>query len=126
MKDEVPRGVLDVERQWTQAILENRAEEVARFITDDWVIVGPGGDIIDRARFLRAIESGELTHERMESDEWIIRTYGDAILVTARVASGGKYKGNAFRADERSTSVYIKQGGLWKCVLTQVTPIASR
>ena len=126
MEDEIQREVLDVERRWTQAILENRAEEIARFITDDWVIVGPGGDIIDRARFLRAIESGELTHRRMESDEWRIRTYGDAIVATARVTSGGKYKGNAFRADERSTSVYIKHEGLWKCVLTQVTPIASR
>lgn len=126
MRGEVGKELSDLEQMWTRAILRNRAEEIARFMTDDWVIIGPGGEVIDKSRFLRAIESGDLTHARMDSDEWRVRVYEDTAVVTARVISEGKFKGEPFRTEERSTSVYARDEGRWTCVLTQVTPLRSK
>lgn len=126
MNDQVHEELLNLEKDWTQAILENDAKAIGRFMTDDWVIIGPGGEVIEKARFLRAIEVGDLIHEVMESDDWRVRVYEDALVATARTSSGGKYKGKAFTARERSTSVYVKRDGRWQCVLTQVTAIATK
>ena len=65
MQDEV----LEVEKEFSQAIVKNDAEAVGRFLADDWIIIDPDGGIIDRAAFLGVMKSGALTHEMMESDD---------------------------------------------------------
>jgi ketosteroid isomerase-like protein len=115
-----------LDKEWSDAIMKNDAGAIGQFMSDDWVIIGPEGNVIERSRFLEVIKSGDLTHESMESDDWIVRVYGDTALVTAQANSKGKYKGQVFETHERSTSVYIRKEGRWHCVLTQLTPIAKR
>jgi uncharacterized protein (TIGR02246 family) len=115
-----------LETQWNQAIVQNDPEAIGRFMTDDWVIIGPKGGIIDKARFLEVIGSGELTHQRMESDEWRVRAYGNVAVITARSTSLATFKGQVLSARERSTSVYLKQDGRWQCVLTHLTPMTEK
>lgn len=126
MQDKGPRELEKLDKEWTAAILRNDAEAISRFISEDWVIIGPEGNVIERARFLEVIQSGELTHDSMESEACRVRVYGDMALVTAVARSSGKYKGDAFVTNERSTSVFVHKDGCWVCVLTQLTPIARR
>jgi hypothetical protein len=44
--------VLKLKREFSQAIVKNDAEAVARFLADDWIIIDPDGGIIDKAQFL--------------------------------------------------------------------------
>ena len=113
-----------LDKEWSAAIVTNDVHAIGQFMSDDWVIIGPEGNVIERSRFLEVIKSGDLTHESMESDDSIVRVYGDAALVTAQSKSKGKYKGQVFETHERSTSVYVRKEGRWQCVLTQLTPIA--
>jgi ketosteroid isomerase-like protein len=106
---------------WDRAMIENDAEAIGSFMADDWVIVGPDGNIGDRAAFLALVRSGDLTHDVMTSEDFRIRVYGDAAVVTTRGVSGGKYRGSAFREVERASSVFVKQSGKWKCVLTHLS-----
>jgi ketosteroid isomerase-like protein len=57
----------------------------------------------------------------MESTDLDVRLYGDTAVVIARGVSGGNYNGQAFREVERSSSVFLRQGGEWKCVLTHLS-----
>ena len=123
---EAERAALQkLEEEWSDAIVSNDAQAIGRFVSDDWIVIGPDGSVTDRARFLGVIESGELTHEAMDSEEWRVRVYGETAVVTARVRSAGAFKGLAFSTRERSTSVYAKRDGRWLCVLTQLSPIAT-
>jgi ketosteroid isomerase-like protein len=115
-----------LEKEWSQAIVNNDPSAISRFMADDWVIIGPEGNIIENSRFLGVIQSGDLTHESMESEDWRIRVYGDTATVTAQTKSKAKFKGHAFSTLERSTSVFIRKDGQWQCVLTHLTPIATR
>jgi len=38
--------------------------------------------------------------------------------------SGGKYQGQPFREVERSSCVFVRQEGQWRCVLTQLPQFA--
>jgi ketosteroid isomerase-like protein len=126
MVDEVRSELQNLDKEWSAAIVKNDADAIGRFMSEDWVIIGPEGNVIDRARFLGVIRSGDLTHESMESDGWLVRVYGDAAVVTAEAKSKGKYKGQGFATHERSTSVYVRREGRWQCVHTQLTPIAKK
>jgi ketosteroid isomerase-like protein len=126
VEESARKELQNLDKEWSSAIVKNEAEAICRFMSDDWVIIGPQGNVIDRARFLGVIKSGDLTHETMESEDWRVRVYGDSAVVTAQARSKGKYKGQAFATHERSTSLFVRKDGRWQCVLTQVTPITTK
>ena len=113
--------LLDFSKQWDEAMIGNDADEIAKFIADDWVIVASDG-ITPRSSFLQLISSGVLTHNRMDSDECTISIYGNTGVVVSRGTSAGTYNDEKFSLYEWSTSVFIKSEGSWRCVLTMLTP----
>ncbi len=117
MEDELAK----VEAEFANAIVKNSPEEIRQFVSDDWIIINADGGIIDRQRFLEVIKSGTLTHEMMESDDMRVRVYGDSAVVSAVTRSKGKFMGQEFTTHERSTDVFVRRDGRWRCVLTQLT-----
>jgi hypothetical protein len=59
MEDEL----LKLERAFADAISKNDLESIGRIVADDWIIVDPNGEIVDRTRFFEVIKSGALTHD---------------------------------------------------------------
>jgi ketosteroid isomerase-like protein len=113
--------LLKVEKGFVDAIAKNDLDAIERFVTDDWIIINADGGIIDRERFLEVIKSGTLTHEMMESDDMRVCVYGDSAVVSALTRSKGKFMGQEFTTHERSTDVFVRRDGRWRCVLTQLT-----
>jgi ketosteroid isomerase-like protein len=113
--------LVEAEKEFTDAIAKNDLEAIERFVTDDWIIINADGGIINKERFLGVIKSGTLTHEMMESDDMRVRVYGDSAVVSALTRSKGKFMGQDFTTHERSTDVFVRRDGQWRCVLTQLT-----
>jgi ketosteroid isomerase-like protein len=111
-------------REWDRAMVENDAEAIGAYMADDWTIVGPDGSVGDKATFLALVASGTLSHDVLESHDLDVRVYGDAAVVVARGVSGGRYRGQKFREVERSSCVFVRQDGQWKCVLTHLSRLA--
>ena len=94
--------------------------------TDDWIIIDPDGEIVDRTRFFEVIKSGALTHDMMGSEDLRVRVYGDSAVVTAITRTKGKFMGQEFSTQERATDVFVKHGGRWQCVLTHLTRFSKK
>jgi ketosteroid isomerase-like protein len=116
--------LIGVVNEWDRAMVQNDAEAIGRYMADDWTIIGSDGSVGDKPTFLGLVKSGALSHDVMESDDLSVRIYGDTAVVTARGVSGGKYQGQPFREVERSTCVFVKQEGQWRCVLTHLSRLA--
>ena len=113
--------LLKLEKEFTEAIVRNDLESIGRLVTDDWIIIDPKGEIVDRARFFEVIKSGTLSHEMMESQDFRVRVYGDSAVVTAVTRTKGKFMGQEFSTRERATDVFVKRDRRWQCVLTHLT-----
>ena len=113
--------LLKVEKEFEDMIVNNDLERLGRVVSDDWVIIDPNGEIVDRARFFEVIKSGSLTHEIMESEDSRVRVYGDSAVVTAVTRTKGKFMGQEFSTQERATDVFVKRDGRWRCVVTHLT-----
>jgi len=124
MNDESINQLLQLEKDFQDAIVANNAKAIERFVTDDWIIVNADGRIVEKDRFLAVVKSGALIHDTMRLDEPRVRIYGETAVVTGCATSAGKSMGAAFKTLERSTDVLIRVDGQWRCVLTQLTPIA--
>ena len=113
--------LLKLEKAFAEAIVRNDLEDIGRLVTDDWIIIDPNGEIVDRARFFEVIKSGALTHDMMESEDFRVRVYGDSAVVTGVTRTKGKFMGQEFSTQERATDVFVKRNGRWQCVLTHLT-----
>ena len=120
------KELLKLEKEFAEAIVRNDVEGIGRLVADDWVIIDPNGEIIDRARFLEVIKSGALTHEMMDSEDFRVRIYGDCAVVTAVTRTKGKFMGEVFSTQERATDVFVKRNGRWQCVLTHLTRVPKK
>jgi ketosteroid isomerase-like protein len=113
--------LLKLENDFARAVTNNDVDAVDGFLADDWIIVDPDGGIIDKARFLGAIKSGVLSHEKMESADLRVRVYGNTAVVTGLTTTKGKFMGQDFTSCERATDIFVKQNDRWQCVFTQLT-----
>jgi ketosteroid isomerase-like protein len=113
--------LLELEKEFAEAIVKNDPEAIGRFVADDWIIIDPDGGIVDRMRFFEVIKSGALTHETMESEDFRVRVYGDSAVVTGVTRTKGKFMGQEFSTQERVTDVFVKRDERWQCVLTHLT-----
>jgi hypothetical protein len=112
------------EADFSSALARNADDELERYLSADWKIISGDGSIIDRARFLKVIASGDLKHTKMTSENQTIRLYGNTAVVTSHSQSAGTYKNMPFETDEIGTDVIVKIHDRWVCVLTQLTTIA--
>jgi ketosteroid isomerase-like protein len=118
--------LLEAERRFTDAVLRGDVEALKRITGEEWVIIGADGKVMPREAFLGVIASGALLHTTMTFDEPRVRAYGDTGIVTTRTTTAGTYQGEPFSAKERSTDVFVRDRGQWKCVLTHLTTIAEK
>ena len=118
--------LLAIEQQFDQAVVQADVARIGAILDEHWIIVGPDGGTVTKLAFLAAIESGRLIHTSMASDEVLARSFGEAGVVTARVITSGIYLGSPFRTVERSTDVFVRLAGAWRCVLTHLTTIPDR
>jgi ketosteroid isomerase-like protein len=118
--------ILQLEREFGEAMIQNDADAIGRFLSDDWIIIDPDGGIIDKSGFLAVIKSGALTHEAMDSEDIRVRTYLNTATVTAVTRSKSKYLGKEFTTRERATDVFVKKNGQWQCVLTHLTTLTKK
>jgi ketosteroid isomerase-like protein len=109
---------------WDQAMVDNDAAAIGRFIADEWTIVGPDGSVNGKTGFLSLIASGDLTHDVMTSEDLTVRVYGETGIVVAKGISAGHFKGERFRESERASNVFVRRDERWQCVLTHLSKLA--
>lgn len=109
---------------WDRAMIENDPQRIGQYMDDDWILVGSDGSIGEKAGFLSLVASGALSHDVMTSEDLRVRVYGDTAVVVARGVSGGMFQGRPFRESERSSSVFVRRNGEWRCVLTHLSRLA--
>ena len=93
-------------------------------LADDWVGINPRGDVESKAQQAKTLKDGSVDFEAIDPEEVKVRVYGDAAVVMGRYHV--KLTSNGQKIDQlvRTTEVFVKQGGKWQVVSTQVTSIA--
>jgi ketosteroid isomerase-like protein len=116
--------VFEAQLGWAQAITRNDVDDIAGYMTDEWVIVTSTG-ITTAEQFLTMIKTGALSHTRMEPDEGPdgsprVQVYGDTAVLTLRVVSTEILRGQVRDNDEWSTTVFVRRRGRWLAALTHL------
>jgi ketosteroid isomerase-like protein len=95
-------------------------------VTDDFIGTMPDGTLYTKAQALEFIKTYEGNVTSMVTDEWKVRVYGDAAVVTARNTVKMQLAGKEVTSQERFTDTWIRRDGRWKCVAGHNSTIAQK
>jgi len=82
------------------------------------------GSEIDKPALLAVISSKRLKFESVEVLDSRERRHENAAIITGSTRMRGSFEGQPFAAHSRYTHVFINEGGEWRFVSAQGTPIA--
>ncbi|MBK7661897.1 MAG: nuclear transport factor 2 family protein [Betaproteobacteria bacterium] len=112
--------IRDRERQRTQALVAKDLERAARMHAPDYQLVTPAGRTFDRAGYLDAIRTGDLTYVSWDPGAMDVRVGADMAIVryqaTLRFPSGVTVR--CWHTDS-----YELRDGEWLAVWSQATAI---
>jgi len=116
-------AILAVERDWNRAVAEKDFAALERILADDFILIWADGSVSNRTQVLANARANTWTIEPFETEEVVVRIYGDTAVVTGRftqTASNGERRvTNSFRY----TDVYRRKGATWVAVSAQATVI---
>lgn len=118
---EAIRQITDLERQSKEAAIRRDAAFAERILADDYVSIGPLGQVASKADTITARKTAQLHYDSIDISEMVVRLYGNTAIVTARAEVKGKDLGEDFSGPYRFTRVWVKRNGQWQAVSYQGT-----
>jgi ketosteroid isomerase-like protein len=119
---DIPAFLLELEAAFNDAMISNDVDRIAACVGDDWLLITPEAGPIPRKAILEAIASGRLIHATMSKQALHAQVMDDVAWITGRGQNTGTFRGQPMEADEWITDVYHRREGVWRCVLTHLTP----
>jgi ketosteroid isomerase-like protein len=123
VSDRTAQAVLVAEQEVVDALLASDPARLAPLLAEEYIQVGGGGRLLDRAGMLASFDGGERHWDFAVSDEHQVRLYGDVAVVVARWTARGVNHGEAFDYAARYVAVWLWRDGRWQMVSDQSTTI---
>lgn len=118
------KQVAALSEQHRLAAIKGDTKVLDAVLDDDWVVVGPTGEVETKRQQEKQIKDKSLVFEAIDPKEVKVRVHGDAAIVMGLYHIKTTLNGRTVDGVFRNTEVFTKQAGTWRCVFNQVTPVA--
>jgi ketosteroid isomerase-like protein len=111
------QAVLQLEDQWTDALVKADTAFLERLYTDDIVYTHTNGTVNTKAQVIEGIRAGKAKYIAVDRSDVKVQDYGDTQIVTFRAV----IKVNAVTLPSRIVHVFVRQNGAWRMAAYQST-----
>ena len=119
-----PTDAATADRQFFELLLASNTAELTEFLAESFQLIAVGtGEVVPKAEFVDALQSGLLRFHAITPTETEVRTYGDCAVVTGRTEMSVSMGSHRSAVRSRYAHVYVKQRDAWRMVSAQGTPI---
>jgi ketosteroid isomerase-like protein len=123
----VEQELRELEKDWGDALVKHDWAFLDQILADDYTWTGPDGKVWSKAQTLASLKSGEDVVSSSETDDLMVRVYGDAAVVTGRTTVKEQYKGKDISGQYRWTDMWVKDyAGRWRCVADHSSSIVAQ
>ena len=124
---DVEGTVKKIEQELTDSILKSDPSAFEKYLSSDYLGIGPDGVTQNKSELMSDIKSGTLKLESSNlSDIKVQVSDPDMAVVVYRTNDKGTYKGKDITGEYRWVDVFVKRGGKWQIALDQGTQIAPK
>ena len=122
-RSEDKQMLIRIQREWAEARVKGDSSYARRVEANDCTIVWPDGSIVNKQQDLQTM-TGDIVFTEFKIDDLRVRLYGDTgIVVGQGTIRAQKGKQDLLGGKFVWTDTFVKDGGEWKVVGSQITPI---
>lgn len=118
-KDDVEQMLIQMERDWADAILKKDFLKIERILAEDFIFTGFDGNTQTRDQGIEGLKSGEWSPETMTYENVKVRVFGNTAVVTLLQNEKSKTKGKDSSGQYLFMDVFLKRDGRWQIVAEQ-------
>ena len=120
------QALIKIQHQWAEARLKGDSSYTRRLEADDCTIVWPDGSVVNKRADLQTM-TGDIVFTKFKVDDVQVRLYGDTgIVVGQGTIRAQKGKQDLLDGKFVWTDTFVKHGGEWKVVASQITPVLEK
>lgn len=120
---EAEQALREANARYDRAIVAADRVALEQMLAEDYVYVTAEGEVRDRAATIAQHVSGRVRVESPGSEEVRVRWLGDHVLVTGRFRGRLTMGEHSAPIDERYSSIWQRQGGVWRLRHEHASPI---
>ena len=120
----VEQQIRTLHDQGRQAALKGDAGFFEKHLAAGYFGIGGDGKLRTKAESVQDFKSGGIKYDSIDEREVKVNTYGNTAVVNSVASVKMTANGKPIDGNYRATFVYVKQGGDWREVAFQSTPVA--
>jgi ketosteroid isomerase-like protein len=102
--------IRELERRWAQGELDADAAALDALATDDFMLVGPLGFVLDKQQWLDRYRRGDLVNHSISLEDTTMRVYGSAAVTIGRHVQEAEHQGHPAGGEFRATHIAVHDG----------------
>ena len=122
--ENVEQQIRTLHDQGRQAALKGDVGFFEKHMAAGYFGIGGDGKLRTKAESIQDFKSGDIKYESIDERDVKVNTYGNTAVVNSVASVKMTANGKPVGGDYRATFVYVKQGGDWREVAFQSTPVA--
>jgi Domain of unknown function (DUF4440) len=118
--------LMKIQHERAEARVKGDSSYTRRLEAEDCTIVWPDGRIVNEEGNLQSM-TGDIVFTEFKIDDVRVRLYADTGIVVGQGTIGAqKGKQDHLRGKFVWTDTFVKQGGHWEVVASQITPVLEK
>jgi hypothetical protein len=113
----------DLDRSITRAEVDGDTATLDALATDDFMLVGPVGFVLDKQQWLDRYRGGGLRTRALTFEDAVTRVRGDCAIRIGRHVQQAEFQGRPVNGEFRATHVAVRDGGRWRLAGVHLSPI---
>jgi ketosteroid isomerase-like protein len=120
------QALMKIQHEWAEARVKGDSSYTRRLEAEDCTIVWPDGRIVNKRGDLESM-TGDIVFSEFKIHNLQVRLYGDTgIVVGEGIIKAHKGTQDLLDGNFVWTDTFAKQGGQWKVVASQITPVLEK
>jgi ketosteroid isomerase-like protein len=120
------QALIKIQHEWAEARVKGDSSYTQQLEAEDCTIVWPDGSIVNKQADLQTM-TGDIVFTQFKIDDLRVRLYGDTGIVLGQGTMRARKRNQDLLGGKFVwTDMFVKQGGEWKVVASQITPLLER
>jgi len=120
------QALMKIQHEWAEARVKGDSSYTRRLEADDCNIVWPDGRVMNKRADLETM-TGNIVFSEFKIHNLRVRLYGDTgIVVGEGIIKAQEGKQNLVGGKFVWTDTFVNEGGRWKVVASQITPVLEK
>lgn len=123
MNEQAEATVMTLENAWNQAVRLKESRALQPLLLQDLIYIEGDGRLMNKEQYLAEVSAPIIHPAHVVTEQMRAHSYGAAVIVTGVYRENGIRRRDPYTLRERFIDTWVRQHGVWVCVVSQSTRI---